>query len=455
MASVWSAHVTKEGRTYYYNRSTKQSAWEKPADFDGDATAAASAKPAASGGGGGGGKKVEWEELWDPKNERAYYYNRATRKTQWLRPEHVEIKPYTGGAAKDKHHEKHEKHHEKHSSRKAEKAAKSEEAKDDAGAVESAKAGEQAGATRRSSPSAKKKERAVADQDDEEATGTAEQEEEEAKQNAVGEAGDADAGEKDGAGESSPVAVEEEAAASSNGHEAAVAIKKKKKKTRRERAELESQRKRRRRESEKRLIICDDEDQLNDSKAVQEKDTEDGKEATRLLQELSKTDAIMEVNVLGVINGFLRAHNESNGPEILVEKLSSSYRGHAQMIGLVGSWLDLLPVSRTALENKVTFDVSEGAVIPNKGASWDPAEEILYSHLKDIVNEHYDPKLVSNVLSGSAAEPEWLTQMLNDRKWRLMLIELAETHKVCASEVGCLGDAVSGLMYLVCEWMDV
>jgi hypothetical protein len=141
------------------------------------------------------------------------------------------------------------------------------------------------------------------------------------------------------------------------------------------------------------MIICDDDDQMQ-SRMIQEKDTEDGKEATRLLHELSKTDAIMEMNVLNVINGFLRAHNESNGPEILVEALSSSYRGHAQMVGLVASWLDTLPVSKLSLEKKVMYDVSEGAVHESKGASWDPAEEILYQHLKDVVAEHYDPTLV-------------------------------------------------------------
>ncbi|RLN48289.1 hypothetical protein BBJ29_001522 [Phytophthora kernoviae] len=365
MTGVWSAHVTKEGRTYYYNRSTKQSAWEKPADFDGDETTAAPVPSTASSS-----KKPDWEELWDPKNERAYYYNRVTRKTQWQKPENVEIKPHAGAAAAR------EKRHEKHSKKDK-----------------------------------KKSELLIATEDSEEKK---EETEQEAKQETE---------------EHIKTKIEDEVS-QTNGQEP-THQKKKKKKSRRERVEVETQRKRRRQENEKRLIIWDDEEQGNDSKGIQEKDTEDGKEAVRLLQELSKTDAIMEANVLAVINGFLRAHNESNGPEILVEKLSSSYRGHAQMIGLVASWLDTLPVSTTALENKMTFDVSEGAVIANKGASWNPAEEILYSHLKDMINDNYDPKLVSNVLSGSAVEPEWLTQMLNDRKWRLMLIELAETHKTC------------------------
>lgn len=356
--------MTKEGRTYYYNRNTKQSAWEKPSTYN-EEDKDVSTETATSSIASFEAKKNEWEELWDPKNERAYYYNRASRKTQWQRPEGVEIKPHIGAtAAREKRHEKHRS-----------KVKKNDEMDLIQGENE----------LNRDETTLKS--------------------------------------------EGNQMIHDKEA------NQMSMLSKKKKKKSKREKVETitdENQNKRRR-QDEKRLIIWDDEEVVaNDlTKELKEKDTVDGKEATRLLHELSKTDAIMEANVLSVINGFLRAHTESNGPEILVEKLSSSYRGHAQMIGLVASWLDTLPVSTTALESKMTFDVNEGAVIANKGATWDPAEEILYNHLKDVIDKNYDPKLVSNVLSGSAMEPAWLTQMLNDRKWRLMLIQLAETHKVC------------------------
>lgn len=31
---VWSHHQTPEGRTYFYNKVTKQSVWEQPKDFE-------------------------------------------------------------------------------------------------------------------------------------------------------------------------------------------------------------------------------------------------------------------------------------------------------------------------------------------------------------------------------------------------------------------------------------
>lgn len=408
--AVWSEHFTKEGRVYYYNRSTKQSSWERPADFDGEASAggegaaaasssASAASASASAASASGRMAVgaaEWEELWDPKNQRHYYYNRATRKTQWLRPEGVDIKPHAGAAAQKK---------DKHARKAAEKADKTDRAEE---------GGEAAQDTGDARPVAKKRAASSPHTHHKDRRGSGEKHhhehkegphkakaaaQEDASEEPQGEDKDGDDG-KDAAGEAALVdpAADGSAPVKADAHH-----KKKKKKAKRDRAlELEAQRKKRRRGSDKRMIICDDEaaSVVRGSNRY-DSTTEDGKEAARLLQELSRTDAVMEANVLSVINGFLRVHQEADGPEVLVEKLSSSYRGHAQMIGLVASWLDALPKSKTLVDSKITFDVSEGSVVESKGPTWAPSEEILYRHLKDIVTENYDPALVSRWVYGN------------------------------------------------------
>ncbi|ETW00247.1 hypothetical protein, variant 1 [Aphanomyces invadans] len=109
-------------------------------------------------------------------------------------------------------------------------------------------------------------------------------------------------------------------------------------------------------------------------------------------------------------------------PEMLVKQLSTAYRGHAQMCRLLGSWLDAsIPEtksSRMSLAKTPDNDVD--------------ADTLIFHALKQAIMDRYDPKLLSNVLSDSIAEPEWLNTMLHDRKWRLMLIELAEKHKTCS-----------------------
>lgn len=426
MTSVWSEHFTKEGRVYYYNRSTKQSSWEKPANFDGESAADAKAGAAiasststsssssstvtAAAAAGGDAKKqakdaVEWEELWDPKNERPYYYNRATRKTQWLRPENVEIKPY-GGAATTAAGTIGSSGVTKKSEAKVKKADKSSE--DASATTASAVAKSEVAGAKSGTKSGTAAAKTVKHH---------EQDEDEGATSSNQRVDDDTASVEDAANNNdAQTAVDAEKQASQD-DALAQSKKRKKSKVKKERSDSiagttadnnnisngssshwrKKKQQRVAKDGETRMIICDDDDQMQ-SRPIQEKDTEDGKEATRLLQQLSQPDAIMEMNVLNVINGFLRAHNESNGPEILVEALSSSYRGHAQMVGLVASWLDTLPVSKTALEKKVTYDVAEGAVHESKdGASWDPAEEILYQHLKDVVTQHYEPKLVCYV----------------------------------------------------------
>lgn len=415
MTSVWSEHATKEGRVYYYNRSTKQSSWEKPADFDGEstvdaktgATATAAATSTASSTAAGDIKKqakdaIDWEELWDPKNERAYYYNRATRKTQWLRPENVEIKPYGGAAttASTAAGGSSSSAATKKSEAKVKKADKNSDHASAAAAL--AAKGEVAKSSGSAAASVVKTATHHEQDEDEGATSSSQR-------------GDDDAASVEDVANETDVQTAADAEKQASQDEALAQHKKRKKsKLKKDRSDStagtaadnnhshgngsshwrKKKQQRVAKDGEARMIICDDDDQMQ-SRPIQEKDTEDGKEAARLLQQLSQPDAIMEMNVLNVINGFLRAHNESNGPEILVEALSSSYRGHAQMVGLMASWLDTLPVSKSALEKKVTYDVAEGAMHESKGgASWDPAEEILYQHLKDVVTHHYEPKLV-------------------------------------------------------------
>ena len=58
------------GNYYYYNRSTKETTWDKPEKF----------KPANKGGG-------DWASKIDPDSGQTYYYNKKTKESRWDKPE--------------------------------------------------------------------------------------------------------------------------------------------------------------------------------------------------------------------------------------------------------------------------------------------------------------------------------------------------------------------------------
>ncbi|KAF2162355.1 hypothetical protein M409DRAFT_69240 [Zasmidium cellare ATCC 36951] len=81
--SAWAAAQTADGRTYYWNKTTKETSWEKPADLDVPATPATPATPS-------GGSAADWSEAKAPDG-RSYYYNKITRETRWEIPEELKL----------------------------------------------------------------------------------------------------------------------------------------------------------------------------------------------------------------------------------------------------------------------------------------------------------------------------------------------------------------------------
>eukprot|EP01012_Entosiphon_sulcatum_P019049 TRINITY_DN23885_c0_g1_i1.p1 TRINITY_DN23885_c0_g1~~TRINITY_DN23885_c0_g1_i1.p1 ORF type:complete len:776 (-),score=117.30 TRINITY_DN23885_c0_g1_i1:30-2357(-) len=63
----WREVTTPDGRTYYYNKITKQTRWRKPTDVEAELA-------------------TQWKEARTPDG-RIYYYNPSTRETRWTKPE--------------------------------------------------------------------------------------------------------------------------------------------------------------------------------------------------------------------------------------------------------------------------------------------------------------------------------------------------------------------------------
>nr|CAG4651818.1 EOG090X064W [Triops cancriformis] len=73
--SPWTEHKAPDGRTYYYNSITKQSAWEKPDELKTPAELLLSQCP--------------WKE-YKADNGKMYYHNVQTKESQWTIPAELE-----------------------------------------------------------------------------------------------------------------------------------------------------------------------------------------------------------------------------------------------------------------------------------------------------------------------------------------------------------------------------
>ena len=80
---LWTEHRGKDGRTYWYNRDTRKSSWEKPEELGG-------VGGGGSGGPGGAGApstslSTPWREVKAPDG-RPYFHNRETKESVWACP---------------------------------------------------------------------------------------------------------------------------------------------------------------------------------------------------------------------------------------------------------------------------------------------------------------------------------------------------------------------------------
>jgi len=83
---VWKEVVDKtSGKTYYVNRQTKATTWDRPAEL-GDGSSGGGSGGVGVGSSGNGGSHPVWKEVVDKTSGKTYYVNRQTKATTWDRP---------------------------------------------------------------------------------------------------------------------------------------------------------------------------------------------------------------------------------------------------------------------------------------------------------------------------------------------------------------------------------
>lgn len=87
----WTEHKDPTtGKTYYYNKLTKETTWTKPAPKLAATAPLAPGAPKAPAAPGAppapGGLPPDWTEHKDPVTGKTYYYNKLTKETTWEKP---------------------------------------------------------------------------------------------------------------------------------------------------------------------------------------------------------------------------------------------------------------------------------------------------------------------------------------------------------------------------------
>ncbi|XP_062019148.1 pre-mRNA-processing protein 40A isoform X3 [Rosa rugosa] len=75
-ATDWQEHMATDGRRYYFNRSTRQSSWEKPLELMTPLERADAS--------------TVWKEYTSADGKK-YYYNKVTRESKWTIPEELKL----------------------------------------------------------------------------------------------------------------------------------------------------------------------------------------------------------------------------------------------------------------------------------------------------------------------------------------------------------------------------
>eukprot|EP01027_Heterolobosea_sp_BB2_P024183 GEZU01036395.1.p1 GENE.GEZU01036395.1~~GEZU01036395.1.p1 ORF type:complete len:225 (-),score=31.11 GEZU01036395.1:3-617(-) len=121
---------------------------------------------------------------------------------------------------------------------------------------------------------------------------------------------------------------------------------------------------------------------------------------------LAQPDSIMDPNILLNLKNYIQAGGR---PENVIELLSTSYRGYAEMVNLICSnWLPLC------------------------GFSEEDISKLVVDHLKGVIQDNFNPKKADEIFSaGASRAPKWLEFMISSPEWRRLIYHLSEKNKDC------------------------
>mmetsp|Transcript_35814 Transcript_35814/g.91489 ORF Transcript_35814/g.91489 Transcript_35814/m.91489 type:complete len:357 (+) Transcript_35814:434-1504(+) len=142
----------------------------------------------------------------------------------------------------------------------------------------------------------------------------------------------------------------------------------------------------------------------------------DNQQLGKLEGRLKQPDAILEPHILEALRRYVMRGGK---PQTVVEALSESYAGYAQMATLVCSWLAMT-------------DEEEGDRTTEEDGNEMREGQTEFSFLQNMVKERFDVDKFAGVFTkGGSGPPSWLDGLAADSQGRKLIYELSGEHKNC------------------------
>lgn len=132
--------------------------------------------------------------------------------------------------------------------------------------------------------------------------------------------------------------------------------------------------------------------------------TENTTEQNAYQTELGSVDAIMKPDIVDTITHFVDAGGK---PDEAIQLLSTGYRGHAQMVNLICSWLVLCGYSTEKIQNAIE------------------------ARIRDKILDKFNPTAADMFFKKKAGDTEWFDEMIKCPQWRTLFYKLAAKFPEC------------------------
>ncbi|KAL5268651.1 hypothetical protein ACHWQZ_G002490 [Mnemiopsis leidyi] len=147
-----------------------------------------------------------------------------------------------------------------------------------------------------------------------------------------------------------------------------------------------------------------EESSYEEEEAPQEEEDENTRVTKECLEAFHQKDSICEASIFKTVKKYF---NAGGTPEEVVNVLAESFEGIGNLARQLVLWLEFCGESTSGIESMVE------------------------DHVKDLLEEHFDPKKADTIFSEEGDLPGWLGEMISYPTWRNLFYSLADKHPDC------------------------